>query len=339
MRERISWKPAWIAIVTAAFAVTGCSGPVSKFYEIHTGELSCDQANRYVHDTMIGMKMVITGFKLAKPGSPGYVRGKRSDERGATSGEARIRCDVDGVHIVATSSGVGASQHEFERGIFLGVTGRGDLTVERERGEVTGLVKKDPAGPVGSGHTQSRGASQRRSSSSGKARVGSAEQPRGVSVVLEPLRGFSTVLDFEADLSSAGILPVKVSIVNGTKRIYEFDPSDIALREAGSRRRAYPLSPSAAVKRLLEYNRGVIASGAAQPSAETGPIAPSAASEIGDVSAASRIIRERRLRGARLRPRDRVSGFLYYEVGNYDRARITMIDAATGETEGFIVEF
>jgi hypothetical protein len=54
---------------------------------------------------------------------------------------------------------------------------------------------------------------------------------------------------------------------------------------------------------------------------------------------ASRIIRQRLLRGGLLRPGARFNGFLYYPVADYDRARIIMIDVATGETEGFIVDF
>jgi hypothetical protein len=34
-----------------------------------------------------------------------------------------------------------------------------------------------------------------------------------------------------------------------------------------------------------------------------------------------------------------VTGYLYFPDGDYDRARVTMTDAATGETEGFVVEF
>ena len=55
--------------------------------------------------------------------------------------------------------------------------------------------------------------------------------------------------------------------------------------------------------------------------------------------AATEIIPARVLKAAYLRPGEQISGFLYFETGAYDRARITMIDAATGETEGFIVEF
>ena len=40
-----------------------------------------------------------------------------------------------------------------------------------------------------------------------------------------------------------------------------------------------------------------------------------------------------------LRANGRFEGYLYFEVAEYDRARITMIDTATGEIEGFIVEF
>jgi hypothetical protein len=137
---------------------------------------------------------------------------------------------------------------------------------------------------------------------------------------------------------------VKVTVENGTKRSYEFDPRDIQLRRRGSRRRVPPLSASQAVRRLVETNRRILEQAAAEMAMEgdgSAPpvVDPMAPSELGDVAAASRVLKARKLMGGLLRPSGRFSGFLYYQVDDYDRARITMIDVATGETEGFIVEF
>jgi hypothetical protein len=161
----------------------------------------------------------------------------------------------------------------------------------------------------------------------------------GIVVRLKPLQGFATVLDFEADLSAAGILPVKVSISNATKRAYEFDPRDIVLRKKGSRDRAQAMTASEAVKALEKKNREVLGGGAAQASDETGPFDPRAPSSLGDVRAAADVIVNRSLRGSRLQPGAKSTGFMYFPLADYDRARIIMIDVATGETEGFLVEF
>jgi len=161
----------------------------------------------------------------------------------------------------------------------------------------------------------------------------------GVRVILEPVRGYATLLDFEANLSEAGILPVRVRVDNGTKRAYEFDPRDVVLRRAGSRDKAKPLSNSQAVAILKKANLAALGGSGAQLTDATGPGDPLSPSQLGDVRRAAEIIPERALRGKRLVPGDRVEGFLYYEAAEYDRARIIMIDSATGETEGFLVEF
>jgi hypothetical protein len=349
----------WVAgAVATAWVVLGSCTPVSKSYEIHTGDLTCDEANRDVYDAVIGMDMVVTAFKPARPGHAGYLQAKRDDPRGAMSGNVDIRCDPDAVHIVASQSGL-MGEHEFERGVFLGVTGRAGLVATREGRGIGALVKRSaPAGETaGTGPGEPAAPGTTPSSSSAPAtttaaRSGSVEtsasQPtrtrrevRGVQVKLEPLRGFASVLDFEADLSAAGILPVKVTVVNGTNRVYEFDPRDIVLRRAGSRERARPLTPTQAVDRLLATNAKVLGRGGGQAGAEAGagPVDARAASELGDVDRAADVIPERQLKAARLRPYQEVSGFLYYQVADYDRARVTMVDVATGETEGFIVDF
>ena len=145
----------------------------------------------------------------------------------------------------------------------------------------------------------------------------------GVRVLLEPLEGFATVLDFEADLSAVGVLPVKVTVRNNSRRRYEFDPRDVVLRVADSRRRARTLPADEVLRRLAKAVQG----------------AGKAASELGNVDAARPIVVEKQLRPASLPPGMVASGFLYFDSGSYDRARIVLVDSATGESEGFLVEF
>jgi len=313
----------------AVSVVVACCTPVSKGYEIHTGDMTCDEANRYVQDAVLGMGMQITGFRVARPGSPGFVSASRDGSRGNMGGTVHIRCDPDRVHIDADQSGIG-SEHEFERGIFLSVTGRADLVPEREGRGIGELKKRETATLP----TPSTGASA--ATPPAQAR---RPQSGGVSVALERLSGFSSVLDFEANLDAVAILPLRVTVTNATERTYEFDPRDVLLRVAGTRDRAHPLTPKQAVARLTAANVERIGEGKAQATDAEGPLAPTSASDLGDVKAASRLIPERALRAARLGPGAEVSGFLYYEAASYDRARITLIDAATGETEGFLVEF
>lgn len=334
--------PMIVAVAIAATGLSACT-PVSKSYEIHTAGIDCAQANRVVHDSVLSMNMVVTAFRLAKPGTDGYVRATRTDNRGTLNGRVGVSCDATGVHIVAEESGFGGD-HEFERGIFLSVTGRAGLRVENGR-------ILDGGGLGGHSRASADAASPPASKQPAKVKPPARAKPRvaekvvGVVVKLEPLHGFATVLDFEADLSAAGILPVAVTVANGTSRAYEFDPRDLLLRRRGSRRRTNPLSTATAVDLLLEKNRQVLTAAAlaaagegAQPSEVELPD-PMAPSELGDVRMASRIIRQRLLRGGLLRPGARFNGFLYYPVADYDRARIIMIDVATGETEGFIVDF
>ena len=61
--------------------------------------------------------------------------------------------------------------------------------------------------------------------------------------------------------------------------------------------------------------------------------------ELGDVAAAARLLREKTLVGGRIAPGAVRSGFVYFPLGAYDRARLLMIDVATGEAEGFAVDF
>jgi len=320
-----------------AIAVYACTPQAATRYNIDSPDLECEAANRHVHDSVVDMGMSITSFQPAKPGVPGFVEATRKDSRGTMKGKISIRCDADGVKIKASESSL-AGESEFERGVFLGVTGRAELVRDRESADPNKLVARDPARRSGASGTSASGA--RPASGAGSAtRPAAVPMGTGIHVTLVPQSGFTTVLDFEANLGAAGILPVKVTIANGTDRAYGFDPRDVVLRQSGSRTRAYPLTPDEAVKLLQSANRRSISDGKAQVDTDVGPTSPTAASDLGDVRAASEIIPRRMLRSVRLSPGQRSSGYLYYEVGSYDRARVTMIDIATGETEGFIVEF
>jgi hypothetical protein len=346
MKTQVTNGPASVRCKTLsvclAIALLASCTPVKKGYEIHTGDLTCDEANRLVYDSLVDMKLRVTTFRPAKPGQPGIVRTEPGPGSSSSGGDVSIRCESDGVHVVSSQSGLSLQDQQFERGVFLGVTGRAGLQVERDGRRSTGrVVKKSAAAPPAQPTAGTKGSS----SSSAAAPVPTAAPPPpepkevGIVVRLEPLQGFATLLDFEADLSAAGILPVKVSITNGTKRAYEFDPRDIVLRKAGSRDRAKGLTASQAISLLESKNREVLGQGQAQDTGDTGPADPRAPSSLGDVRAAADIMSDRALRGSRLAPGAESSGFIYFPAANYDRARITMIDAATGETEGFLVEF
>ncbi|MFQ5477121.1 MAG: hypothetical protein ACE5E4_00720 [Candidatus Binatia bacterium] len=299
--------------------------PVSRYYEIHTGELSCEEANRFVHDALIAMKMRITAFRLATPGRPGYLRATRTGPTGTISGEVKINCDPDGVHIVPREDGLGGEQY-FARGIFLSVTGRSGISVASIKRGSQGDASPQAPAPTRSAPPGGP------SSSQANRRRAVEKKVVGVSVKLEPIYGFATVLDFEANLGAVGLLPVRVSLVNGTERYYLFDPADLVLRRGGSRLRAYPLSAAQAIGRLRSRAAASVGDGGdSQPQGEE-------SAAIGDVAAAAATIKREQLGAARLAPGQKLSGFVYYDLGRYDRARLTLVDVATGETEGFIVE-
>jgi hypothetical protein len=274
--------------------VAGCT-PVSQSYEVHSAEIGCEEANRYVYAAVSDMNMKVTSFTQARPGRPGHLSAVGRDRRG----DVTITCDAAGAHIDPTQTSMG--DRIFERGIFLSVTGRSGLRMDR--GEVTGRDK--PAGDLAQAVTEG------------------APAPSGsVLVEVQPQRGFETVLDFDADLASAGILPIKVTIRNGTKRVYSFSLDGLIVRKRDSSEAAPRLSAAQAAERLTAK----AGSGAAR-------------TDLGNVESANKIIVERELKGARLTAGASVTGYVYYPVADYDRARIQMTDVAADEIESFLVEF
>ncbi len=391
--------PASIAALAAALSLAACT-PASKSFELHSGALiSCEEANQYVFESVVSMDMEVTAFKKARPGSPGHIKAVSNNPRNDRAGEVSIRCDPDGVHIDPKQTDLNLDK-SFERGIFLGFTGRSGLVVDRgvikgRRGSQAAAIDTRESAPparsaaesaMGSAVDSAMGSTADSVSPTGasgqvvagaaatagavwasgsgaegtnnSARAGSppsteatgtrrpvaplqagrdyratantghasaAKPRRGFSVELEAQRGFATVLDFEADVSAAGILPLAITVVNNSENTYEFDPADIVVRVRDSREKALSLTASRAVERLRRHG-------------STGGEDASTA-DIGDVEAAALIISHRQIGAARLGPGERTSGYIYYPVGDYDRATVRVIDVATGETEGFLVQF
>lgn len=305
-----------IVLISATALNAGCITPVSKGYEIHTADLSCDEANRQVYAALRDMDMEITSFTPAKPGQTGHVSAVRKSDSNPLAGDVDIRCEGGRVDIQANQRGDLLGDKQFERGVFLGVTGRADLEVVREGRLATGEVRRRTAE---SAPAQESAVAQAPSPPLSTPRV--APLPAAgasLDVQMEAVRGFASVLDFDVDLGGAGVLPVRVSLRNGTRRAYELDPTAIVLNVSGQRTRVAPLTPADAYARL--------AAAGANPS-------------LGDVNAARGLLAEKSLAGGRLSPGASREGFVYFPLGDYDRARLSLIDAATGESESFVVDF
>lgn len=274
--------------------VAGCT-PVSSSYEVHSAEFTCDEANRYAYAAVTDMNMKVTSFTQARRGRTGRIKAVGSDRRG----EVTITCDDTGVHIDPTQTSMG--DRVFERGVFLSVTGRGGLRMDR--GEVTG--RDAPVGDLAQA-----------------AEAGVPPPSGSVLVEVQPQRGFETVLDFDADLATAGILPVQITIRNGSSRAYSFALSGVTVRKRGSSEAAQPMTAAEAGARLVAK--------AGSSGAQT---------DLGNVESALRIMKEKELKAASLPTGASVTGYLYYPVGDYDRARIQMMDVAAQEPESFFVGF
>jgi len=264
--------------------------------------------------------MDVTAFTPAKPGQTGTVRAVREGDGTPLSGDVEIRCEGARVDIRANQRGNLLGDKEFERGVFLGVTGRAGLEVVREGRDATGEVRRKNAE-----------AAPAEEAPLDRPPLAGAESPRVAAPVtaavlevqMEAVRGFASVLDFDADLSAGGVLPVHVLIRNQTRRAYDFQPSDIVLTVAGGRTRVQQLSPTEAYARISSENSGTTAE----------------QQSLGDLTAARTLLAQKALGGGRLAPGAKIEGFVYFPLGDYDRARLSMTDVATGEAELFVVDF
>jgi hypothetical protein len=144
----------------------------------------------------------------------------------------------------------------------------------------------------------------------------------GAKFDIRPQIGLESKLDFGEDLASGGILAVKVKIQNGSNITYKLDPAAIELRDAKDDTVSQiPLAQAA--NQLAKSS-----------SADAGPGAPPP-----DPARMEGLLKERALAPRTLRPGDQAEGFVYFPTGTYTRARANLVDTATDESEGFLVEF
>jgi hypothetical protein len=149
-----------------------------------------------------------------------------------------------------------------------------------------------------------------------------SQQRRDLQVLIEPVRGHEAKLDFEIDLAAAGVLPLRLSVNNRTKNHYRFEAGEIRLTRK-DRGRVSSLTPEQAAARVV---------GARHP--ETGdPVTTLSLEEV-----SKRLGNELFVANA-VAPGERPSGYLYFPLAEYRRARVVVVEVTSGESEGFMVEF
>lgn len=295
--HRRCWLGGRIPSVTVVCVVwlcsfTGCTPPIYQF-ELRDRPLTCDEANTYAYHTLENLGFSVTAFDPAVIGHPGTLHGRR--KRDAKKVTVVVTCKGRTADIDASEDGKWLGQLDFKRSFYLSFTS----TAEMAALEAT-AAHKAAAQPL-------------------------AKKSGGLQVLIKPVRGLAAKLDFDLDLAAADVLPVRVTIDNGTTRTYLIDPmEDIALVGADGTR-VHPLSMSEVTRRVVHKQASAAAGGTPLPSTSRAEIAH----RLG----------VRALQAHTVTPGQRVSGYLFFQLAPYATARVSTEDQQTGETEGFIVEF
>jgi hypothetical protein len=288
--------PRLVVVLVVVVVVGGCTPPI-KQYQIKDETMACDDANRLAHDTLVAMGYRITGFDPAVEGQRGTLRGEREDHANGAERQrvgVSIDCTGAGALLDAGEEGKWVGQADFKRGFLIAFVSTRQVAAQRAEMEA-----KMAAGTLPP-----------------------SLQRRDVRVLLEPVVGPSTKLDFGFDLHAAGVLPLRVRMDNLTARTYRLDPGEIRLIRA-DRARLGAMSVDDATTRVTEAR-----------DAQTGrPVTLLSRGEI-----AGRL-RQKLFETRRLVPGARAQGFLYFPVGEYTRGRVVLTEEDSGETEGVVVEF
>jgi hypothetical protein len=193
----------------------------------------------------------------------------------------------------------------------------------REEGKILGQVDMKRAFMIAyKSVLQMREAEQQMEAQVAAGTAPAAYQRKGLRVLLEPVPGHAAKLDFQFDMAAAGILPIRVTINNPTDRRYLLDVNEIRLT-AADHQRVIALSPGIAAERITQAR-----------SADTGePLTTMSPVMVADV------LSGKLFRATRIDPHSDVNGYLFFPVGEYERARVVLTEEESGETEGFVVEF
>lgn len=145
----------------------------------------------------------------------------------------------------------------------------------------------------------------------------------GVKFKIDPQLALETKLDFGEDLAAGGVLAVKVLVQNGSPVTYTLDVNAIELRPKEGTGKVTQLEIGAAAQAVARAAKADLGEGVPGPSA----------------ASIEKMLRDRGLKGRTLKPGDQAEGFVYFPTGSYARARATLVDVESGESEGFLVEF
>jgi hypothetical protein len=273
-------------------AALSCTPPIRQ-YALREQRLTCARANDYAYRTLRGMGFTISAFEPAAVGRPGSIHGTR-EERGVQNVTVTITCRSDGTaDIDASEDGRLLGQIDFKRGFYLAFTG-----VAAQTAVIEAAAQEEAQRPL------------------------EQKREKGLRVLLQPVPGQGSKLDFALDLASDGILPVRVTINNASARSYNLDPDDVALIQ-GDGTRVHPLPIEEVVARVVAAERAK-AGGTAAPT---------------DDAALVRRLRERLLQARSVGANGQVNGYLYFPMGTYSKGRVTLEDRESEEAEGFVVEF
>lgn len=149
-----------------------------------------------------------------------------------------------------------------------------------------------------------------------------SQQRHDLQVLVEPVPGQESKLYFDIDLAAGGVLPVRLTVNNRTTNGYHLDVRQIRLTRE-DRKRVDSLTPAQAAARIVAARRP-----------ETGEPVTTLS-----VDAVTERLRKEQFTAGAVGPGERLTGYLYFPLAEYRRARVVVVEDRTGEAEGFMVEF
>lgn len=266
-------QSALIALAVLSACTTTVERSLTRSHASQAG-MPCTEADRVAKGALLRLGYHPETVAAPRPGVPGTVTGRKNSGWSSGTPEAGLESTAT---VTITCSNRGA---EFEA-----------QTDEPLPGSLT--FKSDFAAAVEKVGARRITQPQFR------------ERPEtGLVISVEPLRAGDAATEFGADLTAAGITPVRLKIDNRTDRTYAFAADGVQL--------------------------------VTQEGERVEPVAADTAKLAGDVQAA---VRKKRIADGHIAPRGTLSGFLYFPASAYRRATVVLIDQETEEEEGFSVDF
>jgi hypothetical protein len=268
-----------------ALLLAACA-PSYRQFDLRDQPLSCDEANRLAWRTLTAMRFRVTALEPAAPGRRGVIGAERTTADGTRTVTVAIECEPGGVTLRA-SEGRGWSQQAAVKRAFHHTFLNVRANREREAAADARLL-------AGTAPT--------------------SEQRGDLRVLVHPMRGQASRLDFPFDLEDAGVVPVHVEITNLSGRGYALAADEVRLVRR-DRSRATALTAAETAARI-------------------------AAAGLAATEQSTAVVERRQLATEEeVPPGTRRAGYLYFPLGEYVGARLTFVDQTTGELEGVRIDF